>query len=113
MKDVIKMGAPGGPSAGVPDSDPRDQLADETFKGMSTMRNLVRAWEMRNDWAFKQGYSWNEVSGIDPHPADMTVLAQGAVMTPTVMRAGQWNTWSYSDLMDPVTLIALLKKESK
>eukprot|EP00971_Amphidinium_carterae_P241072 4786051-Amphidinium_carterae.1 len=80
---------------------------------MAPMRNLVRAWEMRNDWAFSQGYSWNEVSGIDQHPADMTVLAQGAVMTPTIMKAGQWNTWSYADLMDPVTLLALLKKDCK
>eukprot|EP00971_Amphidinium_carterae_P077880 1540595-Amphidinium_carterae.1 len=68
---------------------------------------------MRNDWAFNQGYSWNEVSGIDPHPADMAVLAQGAVMTPTIMKAGQWNTWAYADLTDPVTLLALLKKDSK
>eukprot|EP00971_Amphidinium_carterae_P019895 391916-Amphidinium_carterae.1 len=68
---------------------------------------------MRNDGAFREGYSWNEVSGIDSHPADMTVLAQGAVMTPTVMRASQWETWSYADLMDPVTLLALLKKDCK
>eukprot|EP00971_Amphidinium_carterae_P225622 4474624-Amphidinium_carterae.1 len=43
----------------------------------------------------------------------MTVLAQGAVMTPNVMNAGQWDTWSYADLMDPVTLLALLKKDCK
>eukprot|EP00971_Amphidinium_carterae_P166475 3299336-Amphidinium_carterae.1 len=42
----------------------------------------------------------------------MSVLAQGAVMTPTIMRAGQWKTWAYADLMDPVTLLALLKKEA-
>eukprot|EP00971_Amphidinium_carterae_P217658 4320496-Amphidinium_carterae.1 len=34
-------------------------------------------------------------------------------MTPTVMKAGQWETWSYADLMDPVALLAMLKKDCK
>eukprot|EP00971_Amphidinium_carterae_P315398 6269041-Amphidinium_carterae.1 len=114
MKDVVKRGAQGGTSAGAPDTMTGEQLPEETtFRAMAPMRNLVRAWEMRNDGAFKQGYSWSEVSGIEKHPADMTILAQGAVMTPTVMKAGQWETWSYADLMDPVSLLAMLKKDCK
>eukprot|EP00971_Amphidinium_carterae_P035420 697364-Amphidinium_carterae.1 len=41
-KDVVKWGAPGGPSAGVPGNTTGEQPQEETFKGMAPMRNLVR-----------------------------------------------------------------------
>eukprot|EP00971_Amphidinium_carterae_P282191 5602024-Amphidinium_carterae.1 len=72
MKEVVKLGTQGGPSAGVPDSTTGEQPQEETFRAMAPLRNLVRGWEMRNDSAFREGYSWNEVSGIESHPADMT-----------------------------------------
>eukprot|EP00971_Amphidinium_carterae_P264156 5240449-Amphidinium_carterae.1 len=42
MKDVVRRGTPGGPSAGVPGSTTGEQPKEETFKGMAPMRNLVR-----------------------------------------------------------------------
>eukprot|EP00971_Amphidinium_carterae_P273069 5420078-Amphidinium_carterae.1 len=79
---------------------------------MAPMRNLVRAWEMRRHSDFQE-YSWSEVLSIESHPADMSILTQGAMMTPTVMTEGRWDTWSYSDLMDPEALLGMLKKDCK
>eukprot|EP00971_Amphidinium_carterae_P174926 3467670-Amphidinium_carterae.1 len=68
---------------------------------------------MRNYDGVKE-YGWN--GGIDwvndPPPADMTILTQGATMTPTMMIEGRWDTWSYADLMDPETFCEILKQDS-
>eukprot|EP00971_Amphidinium_carterae_P310220 6164690-Amphidinium_carterae.1 len=48
----------------------------------------------------------------DPHPADMIDLTQGAAMTPTVMLEGQWNTWSYGDMMVPEQLMSMLSRDA-
>eukprot|EP00971_Amphidinium_carterae_P242143 4807896-Amphidinium_carterae.1 len=77
---------------------------------MSPWRNLVRAWEMRNHEKLNT-QTWHEVCYKDPHPADMTVLTQAAMMTPTVMREGQWDTWSFGDLMVPEQLMAMLARD--
>eukprot|EP00971_Amphidinium_carterae_P266207 5280440-Amphidinium_carterae.1 len=78
---------------------------------MAPLRNLVRAWEMRNHEKLET-YSWREVANwIEQHPADMSILTQGAMMTPTVLLEGKWDTWSYADLMVPDTLLRMLKRD--
>eukprot|EP00971_Amphidinium_carterae_P278741 5533537-Amphidinium_carterae.1 len=87
-----------------------EEPEEESFSHMSPWRNVVRAWEMRNHENLIT-QSWHEVCYPDPHPADMTVLTQGATMTPTVMKEGQWDTWSYGDLMVPEHLRSMMAKD--
>eukprot|EP00971_Amphidinium_carterae_P211882 4204685-Amphidinium_carterae.1 len=84
----------------------------EVFSHMSSWRNLVRAWEMRNHKKLQEK-TWHEVTFVDPHPADMTDLTQGATMTPIVMMEGQWDTWSYGDLMVPEQLMSMLASDNE
>eukprot|EP00971_Amphidinium_carterae_P214329 4253611-Amphidinium_carterae.5 len=92
--------------------EPTEAPVEESFNSMSPWRNFVRAWEMRNHERLKTE-SWNEVTYIEPHPADMTELTQGAAMTPTVMLEGHWDTWAYGDLMVPESLLAMLTKDNE
>eukprot|EP00971_Amphidinium_carterae_P198116 3932119-Amphidinium_carterae.1 len=59
-----------------------EEPEEESFSNMSPWRNVVRAWEMRNHGKLQEK-TWHEVTYVDPHPADMTDLTQGATMTPT------------------------------
>eukprot|EP00971_Amphidinium_carterae_P218245 4331982-Amphidinium_carterae.1 len=87
-----------------------EEPEEETFSNMSPWRNLVRAWEMRNHEKIN-AQPWHDVCYPDPHPADTSILTQGATMMPTVMREGQWETWSYGDLMVPEQLRTMLAKD--
>eukprot|EP00971_Amphidinium_carterae_P085771 1696875-Amphidinium_carterae.1 len=87
-----------------------EEPKEEYFNNMSPWRNVVRAWEMRNHEKLTT-QTWHEVCYLDPHPADMTVLTQGATMTPTVMKEGQWDTWSYADLMVPEHLMSMMARD--
>eukprot|EP00971_Amphidinium_carterae_P314667 6254944-Amphidinium_carterae.2 len=87
-----------------------EEPEEEPFSNMSPWRNLVRAWEMRNHEKLNTS-SWHDICYPDPHPADMSILTQGATMTPTVMREGQWDTWSFGDLMVPEQLMSMLAKD--
>eukprot|EP00971_Amphidinium_carterae_P219026 4347723-Amphidinium_carterae.1 len=60
---------------------------------MSYWRNLVRAWEMRNYEKIKtEGWNGGVDWKTDPPPANMTILTQGATMTPTMLLDGRWDT---------------------
>eukprot|EP00971_Amphidinium_carterae_P046663 919334-Amphidinium_carterae.3 len=101
----------GSPGSRAGDPEPSSK---QPFKTMSTWRNLVRAWEMRHyeDIRMKgwtQALNWRD----DPYPGDMSILTQGATMTPTMMLEGRWDTWSYSDLMIPNSFFEMLKKDAE
>eukprot|EP00971_Amphidinium_carterae_P271142 5380734-Amphidinium_carterae.1 len=113
MTGPVGNGALGGTLARAPGATGTGAATGErSFRSMSPLRNLVRAWEMRNYEKLKT-FSWREVTFIEQHPADMSILTQGAVMTPTVLIEGRWDTWSYADLMAPDTLLSMLRKDSE
>eukprot|EP00971_Amphidinium_carterae_P100641 1990957-Amphidinium_carterae.1 len=103
--------APGATRAGTSGASAGASAEEQSFRSMSPWRNLVRAWEMRNHEKLKTN-SWREVANwIDQHPADMSILTQGAMMTPTVMLEGRWDTWAYADLMVPDSRLSMLQKD--
>eukprot|EP00971_Amphidinium_carterae_P205507 4078641-Amphidinium_carterae.4 len=66
---------------------------------------------MRNHEKLKN-HSWREVANwIDQHPADMSILTNGAMMTPTVLLEGRWDTLAYADQMVPDSLLSMLQKD--
>eukprot|EP00971_Amphidinium_carterae_P301155 5983323-Amphidinium_carterae.5 len=81
----VLAGVPGANRAGTSGVLAEAPAEEQTLRSMSPWRNIVRAWEMRNSEVLKN-YSWKEVANfIDPHPADMSILTQGAMMTPSTL----------------------------
>eukprot|EP00971_Amphidinium_carterae_P007195 142512-Amphidinium_carterae.1 len=81
--------APGATRAGTSGASVGPSAEEHAFRSTSPWRNLVRTWEMRNHKKLKTN-NWREVANwIDQHPADMSILTQGAIMTPTVMLEGR------------------------